>query len=254
MPSGGEFPVPGPRVHCPFCAHDISFMRAAFGPQVFTPIDLAPTTSTTVAVATGVKSDDAVYSRDLQTLLWQRMQDKAALYSGLPQNEMIASAVAQKRPNREDGSVVMHLMFGKSIAPTGGLINKAVMGLTATQPPQMPDVDVESLRLRGYAVVETEKGPRVQTVADAPVGPLWNTLQYWGGEKQHRRWHMARPVHASPHRNDCPAFMDGKMCAVQVWFEDNERLMEALEWLCSYCISGPNGTPGVGAIQAIMLG
>ena len=24
-------------IHCPFCAHDISFMKAAFGPQTYPP-------------------------------------------------------------------------------------------------------------------------------------------------------------------------------------------------------------------------
>lgn len=256
MPSGGEFPVAGPKVHCPFCAHDISFMKAAFGAQVYTEVAVSATTTFTAPVTAGVRLDDAVYGRDLQTLLWQRMQERAALYAGLPEPEMIAAAVGQRRQNREDGSVVMHLMFNRDIAPMGGLINKAVMGLTATQPPQLPDTSQETLRARGYALVPGDDGNlmRIQTVNDVPVGPLWNILQYWGGEKQHRRWHMARPINASPHRNDCPAFMDGKMCAVQVWLEDNERLHEALEWLCSYCVSGPNGTAAAGTVQAIMLG
>ena len=249
MPSGDPIPA---RVHCPFCAHDISFMKAAFGAATY-GVYTAPTTTFSVPVETAVKLDDAVYSRDLQTLLWQRMQDKAALYSGLPQPEMIANAVSQRRVNREDGSVVMHLMFARDIAPVGGLISKAVMSLTATQPPQMPDVSQENLLLRGYSVVGGESGPRIQTVDDVPVGPLWNTLQYWGGEKQHRRWHMSRPISANPHRNNCPAFMDGKMCAVQVWFEDNERIFDALQNLCDACETGINSSPVVAKIQAIML-
>lgn len=249
MPSGD--PVPA-RVHCPFCAHDISFMKDAFGRATF-GVYVAPTTTSTVPVETAVKLNDAVYSRDLQTLLWQRMQDKAALWAAMPQREMIASACAQKRSNREDGSVVMHLMFAKDITPIGGLVHKAVTGMTATQPSQPPDLSREALLLRGYSVVEGDDGPRVQAVDDVPVGPLWNTLQYWGGERQHRRWHMARPVNASPHRNNCPAFMDGRMCALQVWFTDDERLADALQDLCDECEVGVNGSPAAGTIQAIML-
>lgn len=238
------------KVHCPFCAHDITFMQPAFASQTYTAPPAGAWT-TTASPTVESKLDDAVYSRDLQSVLWQRMHEKVALYAGMTPDQIISNAVAQKRPNREDGSVVMHLMFDRDVTPVGGVINGAVLQSTATVAPAAQEFDVEKLRTLGYALVPGEN--RIQTVDDVPVGPLWNTLQYWGGERQHKRWHMERPILASPRRNDCPAFMDGKMCAVQVWLRDDERLYDALAELCVECQTGLNGSPAAGTIRAIML-
>lgn len=232
-----------PPVHCPFCAKDISFMGSAFGVASAPPVAMR-----------SEKLDDAVYNHDLQSFLWERMRERAALYTGMTSEMIAANATGTKRPNREDGSVVLHMMFDRSVTPQGNLIYQNVMSSSATQPAQRPAHTLETLQTQGYVVLEADGRYNIQTVDDVPVGPIWNTLQYWGGERQHHRWHMERPVHASPRRNDCPAFMDDRMCAVQVWFKDDERLHESLVELALECETGLKGAPPAGKIQAIMLG
>ena len=88
----------------------------------------------------------------------------------------------------------------------------------------------ERLTQLGYAV---DGDGHLVTAGDVPVGPLYQILQYWGGEKQHHRWHLKYPIELNPSRNGDPLFMDQNMVAFEAQWKDTQRMDEALLELCN---------------------
>ena len=77
------------------------------------------------------------------------------------------------------------------------------------------------------------------------------------GEKQYKRWHMAKPVDPNPYRNGCPSFMDANMIALEVDFLDRSKLLESFHQLAEWRRDGISTSgcnmPAVGNIVALML-
>ena len=115
-------------------------------------------------------------------------------------------------------STIVHVVFDRDIVPSGGVLYRATMldGRTQTNP--------EQLEAMGYAV----KDGAVLTIADVPVGRAYTAVEYWGGGKQHKRWHLAEPAIIEPSRNGNPFFMDESMLAFGATWRDLERVEEAL--------------------------
>lgn len=144
-------------------------------------------------------------------------------------------------------TTLVHLLFDKSVTPSGGLLSSMVSSLGKLEAPITP----ARLALMGYAIGSDGK---VVTVDDVPVGPIYNLLQYWGGEKQHKRWHLVEPISISPSPNDKTAFMDGRMVAFGATWKDAEVFTAAMEELYRLLVVGTDKMPGLSAqIQVLRL-
>jgi hypothetical protein len=82
---------------------------------------------------------------------------------------------------------IVHLAFDRRITPTGSLLTSILSD------GRMID-DPIKLAAMGYAV----RDGKVLLVDDMPVRSVYPLLQYWGGERQHRRWHLAGPIEVDP--------------------------------------------------------
>ena len=80
---------------------------------------------------------------------------------------------------------------------------------------------------------------------DSPVGRGFGVFEYWGGVKQHRRWHMTKPVELSASRNGDPLFMDEYNAAVRVTWEDGSKYEEAMLELLGLFSGGVRGAESV---------
>ena len=113
------------------------------------------------------------------------------------------------------------MFFDRPIVPQGGVLHRAVvsngqLGMTK-----------EQLETSGY----TFEDDKVKVVDDVPVGKAYDILQYWGGEKQVRRWHLAQPVMVNASRHGDPLFMDEGMIAFSAVWADGERYEAAMREL-----------------------
>jgi hypothetical protein len=244
--------MPEPTIHCPFCAHDITFLAPAF-----TKAPAVSPYAKPAEVPALVSSLTDVYDRGAQDFYWKKMRDRANLWAAYTPLDRADRAASEYPGPRKDGSNIVHMMFDKPITPRGGLIHGVVQQLTATQPLELPTYNASELGAMGYAVEMDGDKVKIKTVDDVPVGNIWNTLQYWGGGKQHHRWHMEIPIFASPRRNDCPAFMDDNALAFQVWFEDTGKLHDAITNLVTACWEGietkAGMIPAVGIPIALLI-
>jgi hypothetical protein len=137
---------------------------------------------------------------------------------------------------------IVHLAFDRRITPTGSLLTSILSD------GRMID-DPIKLAAMGYAV----RDGKVLLVDDMPVGSVYPLLQYWGGERQHRRWHLAGPIEVDPHRNGNPLMMDENLVAFGATWQDGERMESALENLVSVLAAGVNDLPGAGDLLGLEL-
>ena len=108
---------------------------------------------------------------------------------------------------------IVHIAFDHDIVPAGGVLYRAVVSDGKMGMP------LEQLQHLGYAI----ENDKVVLVDDVPVSQAYAVLDYWGGEKQHRRWHLSRPLRIDPSRSGNPFFMDGEMIAFGAsWFDSSK--------------------------------
>jgi hypothetical protein len=261
--------MPGP-VHCPFCQRDISFLGPAFSPDPPSPYEMSrpPYPGTPIAEIRGPIQSDVpseageVYDRGYQDVCWKKMRERAALLVAADPNVIIDRAIETRRPNRQDGSIVVHVMFDKRIVPVGDVLWSDMRLRTGTTAPPTSTLQEEKLVAMGYVVTTGPNDKRgIKTVDDCPIGPLYDILMYWVAgtpENTHyKRWHMGKPIVVSPRRNACPEFMDENMVAFTAFYDDGEKIRDSLVQLSQYCVNGipTRGglIPPVGALRAIML-
>lgn len=134
-------------------------------------------------------------------------------------------------------NTIIHIAFDHDIVPAGGVLHRAIMldGKVGMRP--------EQLEAMGYEVNSTDS--KIMLVNDMPVSRAYVVLDYWGGEKQYRRWHLARPVTIEPSRNGDPYFMDGEMLAFGASWKDDNKVSEALLNLLDMFARGIKGEKGV---------
>jgi hypothetical protein len=140
-------------------------------------------------------------------------------------------AAALKATNGEPVETIVHLVFDRSIVPSGGVLSSAVKNLKGGELP------IERMKAMGYAV---EDG-KIATADNSPVGPAYQVIDYWGGGKQHRRWHLASPVELDANRHGDPLFMDENMIAFGATWKDSEKSEEAFLSLMNLFTDGVNG-------------
>lgn len=187
-----------------------------------------------------------------QELIWRGMINDEK--KGVDMVKHVAHAalfIAQAAKGQAEAPTptIIHLLFERSVTPQGGIFSTmvATMGLTDTRD-AMPST--ENLRAMGYALLE---GNKVQVVDDVPVGPVYDLLQYWGGEKQHRRWHLAQPIKLNPSKIGNPCFMDERMVAFEAVWRDGVEASSALHELIHVLNVGTRERNGVGPIANIRV-
>jgi len=211
---------------CPHCGEDLSAYLA---------VDKTPVSARSTKPAVSVQKD---YD---QTKIWKEIMESVRLAAARPPGvtELGLRVAEDLRPVLRGGpvSTIVHLAFDKDIVPQGGALYHAAL-LDGRDPGS-----VDKFTAMGY---DLDDG-KVRLVDDVPVGPIYGLLEYWGGEKQHRRWHLSEPVRLNPSRHGDPFFMDENMVAFGAKFKDAERLDEGILELLTLLEQGPDGRGGVGA-------
>lgn len=134
--------------------------------------------------------------------------------------QLALTAASGLAPHLKKGelSTIVHMVFDKNVTPQGGILYQATMldGKMGSNPDQLEGL--------GYSM---ENG-KVEMVDDMPVGPAYGVLNYWGGDKQHHRWHLSEPVTINPSRHGEKFFMDDNMVAFGATWKDADKLEESL--------------------------
>lgn len=194
-------------------------------------------------------ASDAARAAYNQDETWRMILSQEAATSGpLSVDQVLAASNVEKvtrqinrlRTNAPDGvRTIVHALFDREVTPTGGVLYRATMtnGRGA--------IDVGMLEKAGY-VVENNK---VVTADNVPVGKAWNIFHWWGGRRQHHRWHLAEPVEVNPSRLGDPLFIDDRLAAFGVTWKDSTKLRESLHALL--CKFAPTDGPAV-AIPTVL--
>jgi hypothetical protein len=168
-----------------------------------------------------------------QTRTWKRLMKLASeRRDATPDPRHLVEETMSALPSEAPYNAIVHLVFDRNVVPQGGALYS--LALSDGQQPMRP----EHLRALGY-VVEDDK---VWSVDDCPVGQAYQVLDYWGGLKQHRRWHLLEPATLSPARNGDPFFMDENMVAFGARWSDLQMYREALDRLLELFAHGVKDT------------
>ena len=194
--------------YCPHCGGDISPYIQASGMS-----------GTRQPAAASIKTKDTKYDQDE---VWRRIQRSVeVIRESPPRPEMLVMAAHEALSARPPGSfekTVVHFAFDRPIVPVGGVLHRMTLlnGRAETTP--------EQLQTMGYALADG----KVRVVDGVPVGPSYTVLEYWGGERQYRRWHLLEPIKIEPSRNGNPFFMDDNMIAFGAKWKDLLAFQEGL--------------------------
>ena len=219
---------------CPHCGGDISQYMAAEASAPSTP-------SLTFRTPTPTKYEPVSF--------WKRIIACAEAIRGTPPGstalvENAAATLNDLARQTKEGlptRTIVHLVFDRSVVPSGGVLHKAAV-LEGRVP-----MDTQRLEALGYAL---ENG-KVAEVDGFPVGRAFGAIDYWGGEKQHKRWHLATRVEIDPSRGGNPLFMDDNLVAIGVDWQDISKAREALYTLCEVFEQGVK-KDGVIAIPLVL--
>jgi hypothetical protein len=186
---------------CPNCGHDLSQYNNQGSASPALPVDKP-------------------YN---QTDLWRGLVARAQAVEATPPapESLVLPVVERVRDwgkGRASVTTIIHLVFDRDIAPRGGALHQITMSEG-----RVP-MDAARLEMMGYDV----RGGKVVTIDDIPVGPAYSLVNYWGGDRQHKRWHMVKPCEINPSRNGDPLFMDATMMAIRVSWRDLEKIDAAL--------------------------
>ncbi len=217
---------------CPHCGGDLSaYIAVEHGNSAGAAASIHPT---------GGK-----YNQDS---IWRRLTKEAEALKGSPPDaiQLMANAVDRVRgcfSGNDPVSTIVHLAVDRDIQPQGGVLYRATMleGRMETSP--------EQLEQMGYAVDEG----KLVTVDDVPVSQAYTAIHYWGGERQHRRWHLTQPVEINPSRNGNPFFMDENMIAFGAKWRDCEKMEEGLLELHGLLCEGVKKDRCIGIPVAVEL-
>lgn len=180
-----------------------------------------------------------------QTKTWRTLLAKATERDKLPTFMELIDPAVNALPANSTGELdtIVHLLFNHKIVPDGGVLYRAAMldGKVNIQP--------KELETRGYLVLDG----KVVLVDDVPVGPAYGALDYWGGEKQFKRWHLTKPCTINPSRNGNPFFMDEEMIAFGASWRDSLKIKEALLNLFTLFGQGVNGDKPIAHPLALQI-
>lgn len=215
--------------YCPHCGNDISMYQAAEVGHL--PVVTSSMTATLVPAAAPASF---VYD---QTKIWIDLVAQARVLTAPPVlMELVDNALERYRKRIALGvhqqlETNVHIVFDKPIVPNGGLLYQAMQADGKTSP------SPASLTALGYLVVDG----KVIEADGFPVSPAYGALNYWGGEKQFKRWHLTGPITINPSRNGNPFFMDEEMMAFGATWRDLEKMKEAMMNLMMAFAQGVTG-------------
>jgi len=172
-----------------------------------------------------------------QTKMWRDVVERALAIQGDPPDvSALAYGLARKLEPLFTANgplrTIIHIAFDRKIVPEGGALLQAAMSNGRLGP-----TDLGYFQARGY-LVEDDK---VRVADDVPIGPVYGAVDYWGGAKQHRRWHLSEPVRLNASRNGDPFFMDEHMLAFGAAWLDGSKVGEAFLDLFATLTSGVKG-------------
>ncbi len=222
---------------CPLCGGNIAAYLAAHSGGTHAPDATPPPTAK--------RYDQVVIWKDLVAVA----KDRAAKGSLPTLPDLIEPAVAallaasDPTVNVDGLKTTVHLVFDRQIVPQGGLLHQAMLadGKTPVRP--------EQLAAMGYLVLNG----KVVQVDGVPVSPAYGVIEYWGGDKQFKRWHLARPVTQNPSRNGDPLFMDEEMIAFEAVWRDMSKIGEAMHNLLSTFTTGVGGSAAIANPLALLI-
>jgi len=172
-----------------------------------------------------------------QTKTWRDIVERANATNGEPPDiSALAYGLARKLELMFTANcplrTIIHLAFDRKVVPEGGALYQA-----ATSGGRLGPTDLGYFRARGY-LIEDDK---VRVANDVPIGPVYGAVDYWGGAKQHHRWHLAEPVKLNASRNGDPFFMDENMLAFGAVWTDGSKAADAFIDLFEAFSSGVKG-------------
>ena len=144
--------------------------------------------------------------------------------------DLVTEAMRPIRPRTKKTTVFLAL--DKEVVPTGGVLHRATMLEGRSE------MSAERLKKLGYALDDDD---HIIVVNDVPVGPVYQILQYWGGEKQHHRWHLKYAIDVNPRRNGEKFFMDENLVVFGAEWKDTQSMDVALSNLLELFRSGLKG-------------
>lgn len=217
---------------CPHCGGDLASYMAVGGSGQSKATARAPV---------------SVQSKYDQTRTWKRLIERAReTAASPPEMEALGMAAADGLRDHLGGdpvSTIVHLAFDNIVVPQGGMLHRAaILNKHGSH-------EKDHFAALGYSM----KDGKVELVDSVPVGPAYNILDYWGGGKQHRRWHLAEPIEINPSRHGDPFFMDENMIAFGAKWADAERLEEGLLELLGLLQNGVGGEGGVARPVALEI-
>lgn len=173
-----------------------------------------------------------------QSKHWRALVAQAESMADPPSTDALVERIMSGQPPASSGlplSSIVHLVLDREITPSGGVLMQSVL----SDGRQGPASDLDRLRRLGYVI---ENG-RVKLVDGIPVGRAFTALQYWGGERQHKRWHLQEPIQLNPSRHGDPFFMDERYVAFGAVWRDLEHFADAMTGLIEKLRQGFDGVP-----------
>lgn len=168
-----------------------------------------------------------------QTKIWKELVALADSHRASPpppESLVIPITETSRSAFKEGGPVrsVIHFVFDRPVVPQGGVLQRAALtdGAVSAGP--------EKLALSGYLV---EDG-KIKMVDDVPIGVAYQVIDYWGGERQYKRWHLSKPVSINPSRHGDPYFMDDNLVAFGATWNDDDKLEDAMLELVGLFVRG----------------
>lgn len=182
-----------------------------------------------------------------QDALWKELHGRALSNAAEPDAvQVVMEAVRSAQPLFKEGpaQTVVHVLFDRQVSLSGGAIYSSVV-----QGDDRP-VALERMKRLGY---QLDGGGQVLTVDHMPVPPVYSIVEYWGGQRQHKRWHLSRPVELEVSRNGNPFFIDENMMAFGAVWEDSSKLEHALHLLVEWLSEGAANIQAAGTPLVLHL-
>ena len=177
-----------------------------------------------------------------QTKYWQKLVAEADAIAQAPTPSELVERLMR---NRSSASLappyasIVHIVMDREVTPSGGALLQGVV----SEGRLGPAGDLARLKGLGYVI----EGEKVMHVDGVPVGQAFLTLQYWGGERQHKRWHMTQAIDLNPSRHGEPFFMDGRLIAFGATWRDLGRFGDAMAELIKILREGVGGVVSLGS-------
>ena len=172
-----------------------------------------------------------------QTAYWRVLHARVDEGGPPPEPSELVADLVRRAPVRVSSpqTSIVHMILDRSAAPAGGALLQGVLSEGRLGPAGSP----ERLETMGYVLVDG----RVQQVDGVPVGRGYVALEYWGGARQHKRWHLTDPVALDSSRHGEPLFMDERCLAFGATWRDLDRFAEAMTSLIETFRESFDGRP-----------